>query len=91
MAKFYVFLSAAQAGLIWLVAIGVINSVIALYYYLRVVFVMYVREGDTEPLAVDPPVAVAMSVCVAGVLAFGLFPEPVLQAAIHAASALFGG
>jgi NADH-quinone oxidoreductase subunit N len=91
MAKFYVFLSAAQAGLIWLVVIGVINSVIALYYYLRVVFVMYVREGDTEPLKVDPPIAVVLSVCVAGVLAFGLFPEPVLQAAIHAASALFGG
>ena len=75
MAKFYVFLSAAQAGLIWLVVIGVINSVIALYYYLRVVFVMYVREGDTEPLAVDRPVAVAMSLCVAGVLAVRAVPR----------------
>lgn len=91
MAKFYVFLSAAQAGLIWLVVIGVINSVISLYYYLRVVFVMYVREGDTEPIAVDPPVAFALSVCVAGVLVLGLFPEYALQAAVHAASALFGG
>ena len=34
---------AAQAGLIWLVAIGVVNSVISLYYYLRVVWQMYVR------------------------------------------------
>ena len=91
MAKFYVFLSAAQAGLIWLVAIGVINSVISLYYYLRVVFVMYVREGDPEPITVDPPVAFAMAACVTGVLALGLFPEYVLQAAAYAASALFGG
>ncbi len=37
MAKFYVFLSAAQVGLVWLVAIGVVNSVISVYYYLRVV------------------------------------------------------
>ena len=48
MAKFYVFLYAAQAGLVWLVAIGVVNSVISLYYYLRVVFEMYVAEGDPE-------------------------------------------
>ena len=91
MAKFYVFLSAAQAGLVWLVVIGVVNSVIALYYYLRVVFVMYVREGDTAPIQIDPPVAIAMTVCAVGVLAFGLFPEPILQAAISAAAALFGG
>ncbi len=91
MAKFYVFLSAAESGLVWLVVIGVVNSVIALYYYLRVVFVMYVRDGDTEPLAIDPPIAVALTLCVTGVLAFGLFPESMLRAAVHAASALFGG
>lgn len=91
MAKFYVFLSAAQAGLIWLVAVGVINSVISLYYYLRVVYVMYVQEGETTPLSYDVPVAVAMAICTAGVVALGLFPEYALQAAVHAASALFGG
>jgi NADH-quinone oxidoreductase subunit N len=91
MAKFYVFLSAAKAGLVWLVIIGVINSVISLYYYLRVVFVMYVREGETAPLKIDAPAAVAMAVCVTGVLALGLFPERLLQAAMYAASALFGG
>lgn len=91
MAKFYVFLYAAQAGLIWLVAIGVVNSVIALYYYLRVVWHMYVPEGDTSPLRVNPRTSVAMSLCVVGVFALGLFPEPMLRAAQHAASALFGG
>lgn len=91
MAKFYVFLSAARAGLIWLVAIGVINSVISLYYYLRVVYVMYVRESDAEPLELDPPAAIAMMLCTAGVLALGLFPDYLLQTAVHAASALFGG
>jgi NADH-quinone oxidoreductase subunit N len=89
MAKFYVFLSAARAGLLWLVAIGVVNSVISLYYYLRVIFVMYVREGETEALEVDAPAALAMSLCIAGVLALGILPETMFRAANYAASALF--
>ena len=41
--KFYLFTAAARAGLLWLVAIAVINSTISLYYYLLVVYEMYVR------------------------------------------------
>lgn len=90
MAKFYVFLYAAQAGLIWLVAIGVVNSVISLYYYLRVVWQMYVAENDAAAaVAVTPNTTAAIAVCVVGVIALGIFPEPVLMAARHAASALF--
>ena len=91
MAKFYVFLSAARAGLLWLVAVGVANSVVSLYYYLRVVYVMYVREGSEEPLRTDVPATVALSLCVAGVLALGIFPDTIMRAAAHAAAALFGG
>lgn len=91
MAKFYVFLSAAESGLVWLVAVGVVNSVISLYYYLRVVWQIYVAEGDIAPLAVSPRTGVVMSFCIAGVLGLGVFPEPVMRAASHAASALFGG
>lgn len=91
MAKFNVFLAATQAGLAWLVAIAVVNSVISLYYYLRVVWVMYVAEGETGPLTVTPGVGFAMSLCTFGILALGVFPEPMLKAAAHAAAALFGG
>ena len=91
MAKFYVFLSAAQSGLIWLVAIGVINSVISIYYYLRVVFEMYVSEGPTEPMRVDPQAAIALSIATVGVMALGTIPEAALVQAAHAAAALFGG
>ena len=89
MAKFYVFLSAARSGLIVLVAIGVVNSVISLYYYLRVIYEMYVVEGETELLSIDRPAALAMSLCVAGVLAMGIFPDLALRAADFAALALF--
>jgi NADH-quinone oxidoreductase subunit N len=90
MAKFYVFLSAMSSGLVWLVAIAVANSVISLYYYLRVVYVMYVQEGSEERLSVEPRAAVAMSLAVFGVLALGVFPEPAMRAAVWAASSLFG-
>ena len=89
MAKFYVFLYAVQAGLVWLVAIGVVNSVVSLYYYLRVVGTVYVSEGDPGEIRVAPSAGVAMAVCVAGVLVLGLYPDPIMQAAQYAASALF--
>jgi len=91
MAKFYVFLSAAQVGLVWLVAIGVINSVISVYYYLRVAFVMYVDEGPTERMKVDPQAAVALAISTACVLVLGIIPEAAMLAAVRAASTLFRG
>jgi NADH-quinone oxidoreductase subunit N len=49
--KFYLFRSAIEGGFIWLAVIGVLTSLISAYYYLRVVVVMYMREGEarTEP------------------------------------------
>lgn len=91
MAKFYVFVSAAKAGLLWLVAVGVLNGVISLYYYLRVVWQIWVPEGEAAPLELSPRTATVMSVCVLGVIGLGLFPEPMLKAAVRAASALIGG
>ena len=93
MAKFYVFLSAVNSGLLWLVAIGVLNSVISLYYYLRVVYVMYVREAEDAPRRsrIDRLSAAAMSFCIAGVLVLGILPESVMRAAGRAAASLFGG
>jgi NADH-quinone oxidoreductase subunit N len=91
MAKFYVFVSAAEKGLWWLVGIGVINSVISVYYYLHVVLAMYVGEGPAEPLRVDKHAAVALTIALAGVVALGIVPDSAMVAAAHAARALFGG
>lgn len=46
--KFYLFTAAIGEGLMWLALWGVINSVISVYYYLRPIVVMYMKEGDTE-------------------------------------------
>ncbi len=91
MAKFYVFLSAAQVGLVWLVAIGVVNSVISVYYYLRVAFEVYVREGPRKPMHVDRPAAIALSIATVGVMVLGIFPEAAIVAATRAAAVLFRG
>ncbi|GIL17159.1 MAG: NADH-quinone oxidoreductase subunit N [Oligoflexia bacterium] len=51
--KFYLFSSAIGEGLIWLAVWGVLNSVISVYYYLRPIVVMYMKEGDAEEAALD--------------------------------------
>jgi NADH:ubiquinone oxidoreductase subunit 2 (subunit N) len=50
-AKFFVFRTAIEANLVWLTLIGVLTSVISGYYYLRVVFLMYMYDGERELIA----------------------------------------
>lgn len=52
--KFYLFASAVQEGFVWLAIIGVINSLLSAYYYLRVLVFLYMKEGifDVETGAV---------------------------------------
>ncbi len=46
--KFYLFSAAIKEGLLWLALWGVLNSVISVYYYLRPIVVMYMKEGDAQ-------------------------------------------
>ena len=46
--KFYLFRTAVEGGFIGLAVIGVLTSLVSAYYYLRVVVMMYMREGDAE-------------------------------------------
>ena len=56
-AKFYVFSAALQANLVWLTIIGVLNSAIGAYYYLRLVVLMYMREPREEAAVAPIPAA----------------------------------
>jgi len=80
-AKFYVFAEAARENLIGLLVIGVINSAIASYYYLRIIVVMYMREPrEEEPVAAVPPgLGVALGLSLAVTIFLGVFPRPVLD------------
>ncbi|MFZ0320036.1 MAG: NADH-quinone oxidoreductase subunit N, partial [Candidatus Sulfotelmatobacter sp.] len=80
-AKFYVFSAAVKANLIWLTIIGVLNSGIGAYYYLRIIVVMYMRESrKAVPVNQVPfPLGVALAACVGATIYLGIFPSGVLQ------------
>lgn len=81
--KFYLFSGAIQAGYIWLAIIGVLNSAISVYYYLRVMVFMYMKEPEEEFdwLKVTPAIAVCLIIAVAGVLVPGIVPSFILELA----------
>lgn len=89
-AKFYVFSAALRANLIWLTLIGVVNSAIGAYYYLRVIVVMYMREARKQvPVApVSFGLATALIISVAATLYLGLLPNRILQIAQRSAQDL---
>ena len=89
MAKIYIFGAAVNAGLAWLAIVGVLNSVISAYYYLRVVKVMVLSASeDATPVRPPLPVGLALFATTAGVLAFGVYPAPLIELARAAASVL---
>jgi NADH-quinone oxidoreductase subunit N len=81
--KFYLFGSAIRSGYIWLAVIGVLNSAVAAYYYLRVIVSMYMREPEGTPTVVAPSFAGALALVVAlwGVLQLGIMPAPIFDLA----------
>ena len=83
MGKFYIFSAAVKAKLYWLAIIGVLNSALSVYYYLRVTVVMYFREAerDMTGLAFSPAGVIGVIIAVAGVLYLGIFPSSVLALA----------
>jgi NADH-quinone oxidoreductase subunit N len=89
-AKFYVFSAAVKANLIWLTIIGVLNSGIGAYYYLRVIVMMYMRESRRDVPAIPVPFALraAIACCMAVTLYLGIFPDGTLQYAQDSAQQL---
>ncbi len=89
-AKFYVFSAALKANMVWLTLIGLVNSAIGAYYYLRIIVVMYMREARKEipvtPISFGTGTALAISVI--ATLYLGLTPNRVLGASQHSAQAL---
>src|SRR5579864_9423118 len=86
-AKFYVFSAAVKSHLIWLTLIGVVNSAVGAYYYLRVIVVMYMREARKEvPVSPIPlGLGVALAVSLVATLYLGILPNRVLQYAQRSA------
>lgn len=88
LAKFYVFRSALQSGLLSLVIIAALNSVVAAYYYLRILVAMYMKQPPADAPAI-PPIPVGMrtvvAICVVATLLVGVYPYSVMRLAEQAA------
>jgi NADH-quinone oxidoreductase subunit N len=78
--KFYLFTAAIGEGLLWLAVWGVLNSVVSVYYYLRPIVVMYMKEGDpeTEKFHFSTKTAIAISAVL--VVFLGLVSGPIFSA-----------
>jgi NADH-quinone oxidoreductase subunit N len=90
MAKFAVFGAAVDAGYIGLAVIGVLNSAVSLYYYVRVVVFMWASEPGTDStsLKLSPGMAAALVVAVAGTVLLGIYPRLLFDVAADSASTL---
>ncbi len=80
--KLLLFNAAIEGGFYWLAVIGVLNSVISLYYYFKVVVAMYMEEptGDFS-LSFSPALKTALIALSLATLLIGLYPEPLIRAA----------
>jgi NADH-quinone oxidoreductase subunit N len=81
MGKLYAFQAAFKAGFAWIVVIGVINSAVSAYYYLRLIIVMFFRERETEWEAPEVPgvIYTVILIAIIGVIALGILPGPIMD------------
>jgi NADH-quinone oxidoreductase subunit N len=89
-AKFYVFGAALRANLVWLTIIGVVNSAVGSYYYLRIIVMMYMREAR-KPVPVTPvpfALGLALALSITATLYLGILPNRVLRYAQESAHGL---
>ena len=85
--KFYIFSAAVKSGFIWLAVIGVMNSFVSVYYYLRVIKVSFFDQTERTfiPVTFSPAMLVVLFITIVGTLGIGFFPQTLLdlsQAAI---------
>ena len=88
-AKFYVFQAALNSHLVWLTVLGLINSAIAAYYYLKIIVAIYMRDPVDATADLTPPsmaLRVAIWASALGTLFLGIFPSKLLAFATLSAS-----
>ncbi len=90
LAKFFVFSAAVRQGLVPLVIIGVLTSLVSVFYYLRIIIFMYMREPsyEVEIHAENPALLLVIFLCALGVLELGIFPGNILVFIKQAADSL---
>jgi len=90
-AKVFIFAAAVGVGQIWLAVVGVLNSIIGLYYYLTVMKYVYLyrSENDDQPVPLSGSFKLALGVLVAGIVVIGVLFSPWFNWASVAARSMF--
>ena len=96
-AKFYIFSAAIKSGFLWLSIIAVLNSVISVFYYLRIIVVMYMKDMNEDEKKEQfrfvwgsrlPYAVIALVICVIGTLGMGIFPSFFVDFALNSSISL---
>ena len=89
MGKFWLFGAAIESGYYWLAVIGVLNSAISLYYYLRLVVFMYLKKETTgsEPKS-NPALTLTLAATIVATLVLGVYPKLLFEVADRSAHAI---
>jgi len=89
--KLYLFAALLDAKWIWLAIVGAINSVISLYYYVRVLRNMFLRdpEGNSDPLVFSKPQLAILIALMIPTILFGLYFTPIVNFA-NSSLVMFG-
>ncbi len=88
--KWYIFSAAVAAGYYGLAIIGMLTSVISVFFYLRVVVMMYMTDREVAaPAAVGPLGMAALMVAIVAIVALGIVPAPVLTLAAQSIATIF--
>ena len=89
MGKIWIFGAAIDQGFISLAIIGVVNSAISLFYYIRVVVFMWIKdEVMGSEITIGPAMATALCITLVGTILFGIYPQPLFEQAQAAAATL---
>ncbi|MEQ1760438.1 MAG: NADH-quinone oxidoreductase subunit N [Vicinamibacterales bacterium] len=90
-AKWYIFSAAVSAGYYGLAVIGMLTSVISVFFYLRVVVMMYMadREGASAPPPVTGVGMAALAVAIIVIFILGILPAPVMTLAAQSIATIF--
>jgi len=78
--KWYLFGAAIRADYAWIAVLAVLNSAVSIYYYARVVVMMYMRE-PADDLRLTPSFGqrFALAACIVFTLGFGVYPQPLVE------------
>jgi len=89
--KWYIFSAAVQEGHYWLAIIGVLSSVVSVFFYLRIVVMMYMTEEGAEPArpAISVPAMAALGFAMLATFYLGVLPTRVIDYALESIQTIF--